>query len=334
MLWHLALEPFEHRYTADWYRWFKMEYEKNNVDYEYVDGVSLTDKIETGRFLDTYNTIHWKTTQMAEVAKLFRAGRVKSGDIFFTCDLWHPGVESIAYMSQLSGIEVKIYGILHAGSYDPYDFVSQAGLGKWAEDFEHGWIKLCEQVFVGTSFHASLINAGLGWQDKLLVTGLPFYADELIATYGGKSKVPRICFPHRLDPEKQPGQFAELQRLMSDLAPDDFIRTAEYAVGNKSGYYRLLAGSTVAVSFSLQETFGYAMLEAAALGCDIVVPDRLSYHEMYPSRCLYQGKGYDDAVNALPLVRRALNNPVKLSDDIWSPYKTSILRMLKGMELV
>ena len=64
--------------------------------------------------------------------------------------------------------------------------------------------------------------------------------------------------------------------------------------GGKAAYYSLLSRSVAAVSFALQETFGYAMLEATALGCVPIVPDRLSYPELFPGYCYSSGQDVMD----------------------------------------
>lgn len=331
MLWHLPLEPFQLRYTADWYSSFKKEYADNNVEFYYIDGESLTDKLEKGRFLDIYNTIYWKSTQMARVAKLFREGRIQDGDVFLTTDLWHPGFESISYMARLSGIKVKSYGILHAGTYDPHDFTAQAGLAEVGADLhESGWMQSCDKIFVSTQYHKDLICEARDVDpNSVVVTGIPFYGKSLALKYSdftARKVKNRVVFPNRLDKEKNPHLF---DMLAEALGPEyECIKTMDNFT-TKDNYYKTLASASVVVSFSDQETFGYAMLESAALGCSLVVPDMLSYTEMYPEANLY--RGFEDAVDK---VKQFCENPQPIPVENYERYAQATKNMLREMELI
>lgn len=58
---------------------------------------------------------------------------------------------------------------------------------------------------------------------------------------------------------------------------------------NVEEYRQHLAACDVAVSSADHEFFGIALLEAVALGCLALVPDRLVYPEIYPPSALYSG---------------------------------------------
>ncbi len=120
------------------------------------------------------------------------------------------------------------------------------------------------------------------------MTGLPFDYREVQKIAGGvaEERHDTVVFPHRLDPEKQPHLFEQMAHRLS-IHEWRFLRTMQEFT-TKERYYRQLANAKVSVSFSLQETFGYAMLESAALGCRLVVPDRLSYRETVPEAAFYQ----------------------------------------------
>lgn len=95
-----------------------------------------------------------------------------------------------------------------------------------------------------------------------------------------------ILFPHRKADEKMPELFDELRgasifdpRAVKNkrwVSVHDFEQPLK-----KREYYNLLAASRVVVSFAKQETYGISMVEAVMAGAIPVVPDRLSYAEMY-----------------------------------------------------
>lgn len=321
LIW-LPLEPLEERYTADWSVWFPQEFHRLGIDFLTVEGRPLTSYIETGRFLDVFGTIYYKSTQMAQVAKLMRSGSIESGDIIFDADLWRPGLEAIPYMAQLAGLDIKVVGILHAGTYDPHDFTAQAGLGLWAEQIENGWLSFIDTVFVGSVFHKELLERNRDVKCSIKVTGLPFYGAKLRRRFPITSKEPIVVFPHRLDPEKNPHLFDELE---SAVGAGRFVKTVDVWEGSKTTYYELLSKSTVAVSFADQETFGYAIAESVALGCTPVLPRRLSYPEIYPEEYLF-----DTFEEAVAMTRYYLENP-KPCPEVTFPYANAIERMVSSL---
>lgn len=122
---------------------------------------------------------------------------------------------------------------------------------------------------------------------------------------------PRIVWPHRWEHDKDPEAFFETIAVLAaegldfEVAvagqafreqPEVFSR-AEAALGGRlvhceepatrDEYARLLAGCDVSVSTAQNEFFGIAMIESAYAGCFPLVPDRLSYPELYPARMRY-----------------------------------------------
>ena len=194
------------------------------------------------------------------------------GDIVFVHDLWFPGIEALQYYRDISKIKFKIYGILHAGVYDGHDFTVQNGMRPWGRKFEKMLFQFVDKIFVATQYHKDLIQK-MHWRIKseIKVSGLFF---EPTKGKGNKENI--VVFPHRLDKEKRPYMFDVLAKSYPDWK---FIKARDVCK-TKGEYYDLLARSRIAVSFAKQETFGYAMLEAAANGCHCVVPDGLAYKEM------------------------------------------------------
>jgi len=340
-LYIITLEPIEKRYTAQWHRYWKPEFSKY-FNVEYIDGRTITDKIEAGRFLDINQTNMWKAVQIQVMSEMFFNNKIKEGDIFLFMDGWHFGITALKYMAQLNNIPIKIFAYWHAGTYDEHDFISQAGLGKWAKFNEIGWFKACDGHFVATEFHKQLI-----WQavrktghvierSKLHVVGFPMDFKKTIDEVLPKKdrsvfREDNIVFPHRMDKEKNPDTFDKLNHLFPDYT---FIKTLTITK-NKKEYYELLSKSKISFSASLQETFGIGTVEAMFLGCVPLVPRRLSYVELYDGLFLYSDmivmkkklKKFMRDYNK-PYLKKALKNNIKRIDYLC---KTSFKKMANIM---
>ncbi len=286
-LYVLTLEPIEQRYTKQWYEYFKSAFSKY-FDVKYIDGDMTDDKIEKGRFLDINKTNIWKAKQAELISRLFYHDKVKDGDRFFFADGWHFGITALKYMAQLNNIKIKIYAFWHAGTWDQYDFISQAGLCKWAFGNELGWLKACDYNFVSTMFHKKLITDYFSAQKlRIEVVGFPMNwikeTNKKINKNVLNIKRNLIVFPHRLDKEKAPDVFDKLAKRMPEY---EFIKTME-VTKDKKEYYNLIKHAKVVFSASLQETFGIGTVEAMMLGAIPIVPNRLSYPELYNTRFIY-----------------------------------------------
>ena len=282
MLYNVPIEPLEERYSAQWQRWFKREFRNREIEFVDVNPPVLSNKIESGRFLDIYNTNFYKADQTKVLSRLGSEFREK--DVFFFHDLWHPGVVSLAYMLHCSGLrkKVKICGCLHAGAYDPWDFLAQAQTESWAKGFEESIFDIADEIFVATNFHKELIlKSRKCSSEKIVVTKFPFFNETEIREF---PKDIDVVFPHRLDVEKRPKTFDEIAKVFPGKK---FVKTKEVCQ-NKKDYYRTLKKSKVSVSLALQETWGIAMIESIFSDCFPIVPDMLSYHELYPEEFRYQ----------------------------------------------
>ncbi len=289
-LYILTLEKIEQRYTKQWYEYWKQEFSKY-FDVEYVDGKITNDKIEKGRFLDINKTNIWKAQQIEAVSILFANNKIKDGDIFLLMDGWNYSITAIKYMSQLNKIKAKIYAYLHAGTWDEWDFISQAGLDKWACLNEAGWFRALDGSFVSTLFHKKLICdyfTNYIKQRNINVVGFPMDWKSEIQKYITilKKKENLIVFPHRLDKEKQPDIF---DYLKDEFPQYKFIKTLE-VTKDKKEYYELLNKAKIVFSASQQETFGIGTVEGLMMGAIPLVPDRLSYVELYRKLFRYSDK--------------------------------------------
>ncbi len=303
----VPIESLPDRYSTDWSRWFQREYNRLNTDAIIINPKSLSDTIREGSFLDVTATNYYKAQQIAEISEMIYNHIITNDDVFLFHDIWNPAIESLAYIRDGLGMKFKITGCLHAGSYDPHDFLAKKGMGYWAEDIENGWFKIIDKIFVATNFHKRLICEKRKVNPKkIIVTGFPIY-------YEGKHlpKENIVVFPHRLDDEKNPYLFTETESYFQMIDPKwKFIRTKDVC-GTKQEYYNLLERSKIAVSFADQETWGIACLESLFAECLLVVPSRLSYREIYPNSV--QFSSFSEAIR---IIESMMKDPSKYKGEM------------------
>lgn len=283
----LPIEPLVSRYSKQWETWMTQGLQDHGCEVLNIAGASVPETIDTGAFLDVFNTNVYKASQVVVLAQYMR--HLKTDWVFFH-DLWHPGVIPLAYMRDGAKRPFKIAGCLHAGTWDSYDFLSLSGMAVWAKHFELCIFDIVDLVFVATHYHKQLIRNYLGRQvhDKIMVTGFPIYPQRAVVDYDGKDPN-LVVFPHRMDPEKDPAMFKQLEADLKDsgLRFECTMETCK----TKKEYYDKLTQASIAVSCAKQETWGIAMQEAVFAGCVPIVPDRLSYVDMYPARFRYELEG-------------------------------------------
>lgn len=310
-IWVFPIEPFDDRYTAQWYKWFSERFATHtSAEVCIVDGSRAYDKVENGQWLDTIFTHIYKSSQLLRFARHVYSGDVKAGDTVLLLDGWNPAVVNLAYMRDAGGVDFTIVGCLHAGTWDPHDFLSQQPrIQWWGPRFEAGMLACYDELCVATKFHESLLDKAFGAMTlpRVNVTGFPLYIGEFADHWRAwEERENLVVFPHRLAPEKQPAVFAKLEAMFQQRHPElgaQFVRSRDVC-STKAAYYELLGRARVVVSTALQETWGIAMLEGALLGAHPVCPNRLSYPEVHGADCCY-----DDLDDAVAHIARGLTSP-------------------------
>jgi len=292
----VPIEQIEARYSTQWNAWFEDFLEEESIPYEFILPEKDLGKgvIRSGQFLDVIGTNFYKSQQLSILCEKLNRGEISDKDVILFSDYWFPGVEMLFYIRDALNLKFKIAGILHAGTWDPNDFLHQKNMQRWARGIESGWMEQADALFVATEYHKKLITVAVNVdQNKIKVVPFPIYISiskwtdphyyiPEKRTY--LSTKPLVVFPHRLAPEKQPQLFDEL--FGNGHSYKDMFRsfkTAELGgLTDKQGYYHNLACGTFSISFAKQETFGIAMLESVLCGCAPIVPNSLSYKELYP----------------------------------------------------
>lgn len=308
---YLPLEHIESRYTTHMDRDITNYLERSDLHcIKIYPDIPAPKSMKAGSFLDAEFTIRFKAAQLEEVARLYRDDIIVSGDIIWSSDLWHPGLpESIAYMNYFTKKDVKLRGLIHAGSFTDTDFVRD--MERWAKNFEDTLFDIADRIYCGSNFiKQDIIKKRLINPDKLIPTGFPLDTLEL-DKFKKTKKEDIVIFSARNVDEKQPWLFTQMRDNIGDNNIK-FINTLENNF-SKQEYYELLAKSKVVVSFALQENFGFSVAEAVYLGCVPVLPNRLVYPEFYPKKYLFNT--FDEACKMVSDNIYSKNNIIKNPND-------------------
>ena len=297
------LEPVETRYTAQWKLHIPELLKKAEHNVEIISGpADIPNATTPGAFLNFGGTNIYKSAQVERMGRLFCDGLVSAGDHFIFTDAWHPGIINLKYMSELLGIPVTTHGLWHAGSYDPQDFLGRlVGDKPWVRHAEKSFYEAFDHNYFATQFHIDMFCENLLGRkssittyfvkDKIVRTGWPMeYMTETLAPYKGMPKDDLILFPHRLAPEKQLPIFRDLAQSLPQY---QFVVCQEHNL-TKDEYHRMLGQAKIVFSANLQETLGISCYEGAVVDAIPMVPDRLSYTEMYHDVFKYPSEWTED----------------------------------------
>ena len=285
------LEAVETRYTSEWKEHLPKQLRRaTNDEVVVISGGDVPQATTPGAFLNFGGTNVYKSNQLEQIAEMFCRGQVHSGDYFLYTDAWNPTVIQLRYMAELLGIDIRIGGLWHAGSYDPADFLGRLiGDKPWVRQAEVSMYHCYDDNFFATDFHIELFEETFGaWtkghEPKQVGWPMEYEADQMLP-YKHMQKTNTILFPHRIAPEKQPEIFRDLAESMPEY---EWIVCMEQGY-TKNDYHNALGTAKLVFSANLQETLGISWYEGLLVDTIPMIPDRLSYSEMavdefkYPS---------------------------------------------------
>ena len=298
MIYLVDLEGLDTRYTKQWKHHVPDLLRRElTEEVTVISGGDTPQATTPGAFLNFGGTNVYKSKQLEQIGELFCAGKVKDGDYFLYTDAWNPTVIQLKYMAELLGVNIKIGGMWHAGSYDPEDFLGRLiGDKPWVRHAEKSMYEVFDHNFFASVFHIKMFHNTLNyperiiWADgmfsdgKITRTGWPMeYMVETLAPYSNLEKRDIILFPHRIAPEKQPEIFKDLQKSLPQYK---FVMCQEQQL-SKDEYHTLLGSAKIVFSANLQETLGISWYEGALVNAVPMVPGRLSYSEMAVDKFKY-----------------------------------------------
>ena len=316
MIYIIDLESVESRYTGQWKSHVPDLLLKAGHNVQVISGpTDIPSATTPGAFLNFGGTNIYKARQVEQMGRLFCDGAVHAGDHFLFTDAWHPGIINLKYMSELLQIPVTIHALWHAGSYDPQDFLGRlVGNKPWVRHAEQSFFYAIDHNYFATDFHIKMFESNLlqlhvseDWtnewgNDKIVRTGWPMeYMKDTLENYNTAPKRDLILFPHRLAPEKQVEIFRDLAKWLPQY---EFVVCQDTQL-DKHEYHKLLGRAKIVFSANLQETLGISCYEGALVDAIPMVPDRLSYSEMYYDMFKYPSE-WTESFEAYEANRHAL----------------------------
>lgn len=357
---YIPIEPLVERYTESWYRNIPKYFESKGCEVITIDGTTLIETVKIGTFLDINSTVHYKNSQLQTIARMFHEGRIKDEDIFFIGDLEFWGVESIRLLTQLNNKKIKIAAFLHAASYTIEDAFSVAE--PYQKFTELGWLAACDFVFVGSEYHKHAVMERRVYnqcniadsaviQDKIIVTGNPLFQDDYKQYEVFKRK--KLIISNRFDYEKRPNLSLNFAYLLKKRNPDleiavttsrpKFTSNRNWLAGyarelekdkilkiyeglSKEEYHKHLAESTLFITNSIEENFGYCLIEALIYNISPLAPATCSHTEILANnpRFLFYSEDeiLDKAQTLLDKYTQGISNIVR--DALLEPYYSSM----------
>ena len=266
------IEAVDTRYTKQWKDYLpKQLRHATNKDVVVISGGDTPQATTPGAFLNFGGTNVYKSKQLETIGEMFCKGEIKDGDYFLYTDAWNPTVIQLKYMAELLGVNIRIGGLWHAGSYDPHDFLGRLiGDKPWVRLAEKSMYHVYDHNFFATDFHIEMFVRTLfgydnpwieddieevlsGEHPRVKRVGWPMeYLHNSLQQYKGMPKRDLILFPHRIAPEKQVEIFRDLKEQLPQY---EFVVCQDQQL-TKNEYHNLLGEAKIVFSANLQETLG------------------------------------------------------------------------------
>jgi hypothetical protein len=292
-IWILSLESVPTRYTGQWYRHIPNLLSDSGFEVESVDGDMGMVESTPGAFLNFAETNIWKSQQAIKIISLINSGAVKDEDVILVTDGWNPVVLMLKYIKDLLGKKFKIVSLWHAGSYIAEDPLGRMMDKNWSYHAERAMFNAADVNVFATESHIDQFIDTLGgsaYDQRILRSGFPMeYINDI--PFPGIMKENVVVFPHRISPEKHVEVFDALAKMLPQY---EFIVPQRHNM-TKDQYHATLARAKVMFSAADLETLGICQYEAMVANCLPLVPNHLSYAEMYVDDVFrYQRKDMTD----------------------------------------
>ena len=135
------IEAVDTRYTKQWKEPPTQLKRATNIDVKVISGGEVPQATTPGAFLNFGGTNIYKSKQLEQIGEMFCAGTIKDGDYFPYTDAWNQLLSQLKYMAE-PGVNIRIGGLWHAGSYDPKILGRLIGAKSWVRHAESKYVCL------------------------------------------------------------------------------------------------------------------------------------------------------------------------------------------------
>ena len=337
----MGLEPYKARYTLQLTEWNERVFKSRGINYVVVPGETLStdQQIVTGQVLDAHGRSYFGMSQLMNLVKMMKEGKVTNDDVIYFEDMFQPGFESLPYiLNQVPGSHrPKIFVRCLAQSIDPDDFVHVWGMSKFMASYEQ---MVCEAVMqsggaiLATNEEMVMNMKIAGWEAPIYnISGLAFGKSEVQERVASikpfSERKHRVVFSARWDQEKQPDFYMDVIDAWHTRHPgsgvefaicsgaklksnnDSYMqRTRDMQASgkltvhedlNKNDYYNVVNDSRIVFNCALQDWVSNTVSEADALGCNVLYPAYRSFPETFANdhTRMYVPWSIEDALDKL-----------------------------------
>lgn len=351
-LWYCGLEPYKSRYTLQLQDWNETVFKRRKINYEIVRGETLSndESIVVGQVLDAHGRTYYSMSQLMNLVKAMKAGKVTNKDVIYFEDMFTPGMESLPYiLDQIpNSLRPRIFVRCLAQSIDPDDFVHVWGMEKWMGHYERMVNEFVDGILATNEEMVAHMRIA-GWSAPIYnISGLAFGKSEVMSRVEKPkpfhNRKNRVVFSARWDQEKQPNFYMDLIELWTKhhgknsaefcvcsggklkSNNDGYMQRTQQLVDNgmlrifdnleKNEYYEILNDSRVVFNCALQDWVSNTVSEGDALGCNVLFPAYRSFPETFANdyERMYIPWSLTDALVKLEvLLKRPHGNMGKIS---------------------
>ena len=316
-LYYMGLEPYKARYTLQLQEWNRAVFDRRGIEYVIVPGETLSNDqaIVTGQVLDAHGRTYFGMSQLMNLIKMMKAGKLNNEDVIYFEDMFQPGIESLPYIiNQIPATSrPRIFVRCLAQSIDPDDFVHVWGMSKFmgyyekmVDSFVDGMLATNEEMVMNMKI--------AGWEAPIYnISGLAFGKDEVRSRVGDlkpfDERTKRIAFSARWDQEKQPDFYMDVIEEFIKRYGDNYAEFCVFSGSSlksnnssymertnqmrkdgklkvfedleKNDYYEKLNDTRIVFNCALQDWVSNTVSEADALGCNVLYPAYRSFPETF-----------------------------------------------------